>query len=155
MRILVIFAGSLFLVVLVTLFGQSDTSVAVPIQNVESAAVHDALSSPTPRSAASSTASTTAVASPPSPQATTRPHTTMMAERPAPMPSPTRKAVPMNATPFPARGTARSSCSADIYNCSDFKTQAEAQALFESCGGTAHDIHRLDRDNDGRVCETI
>ena len=46
-------------------------------------------------------------------------------------------------------------CSSNSYNCTDFKTQAEAQSVFESCGGTSNDIHKLDRDGDGRVCETL
>ena len=46
-------------------------------------------------------------------------------------------------------------CSHNAYNCSDFKTQAEAQEVFEYCGGSANDIHKLDRDGDGRVCETL
>lgn len=46
-------------------------------------------------------------------------------------------------------------CSHNAYNCSDFKTQAEAQYVFEYCGGTSNDIHKLDRDRDGRVCETL
>lgn len=45
-------------------------------------------------------------------------------------------------------------CSGDIYNCSSFETHKEAQACFLYCGGTNNDIHRLDRDNDGSVCES-
>jgi micrococcal nuclease len=39
-------------------------------------------------------------------------------------------------------------------DCSDFKTQAEAQAFFEAAGGPARDPHRLDSDRDGFACET-
>lgn len=46
-------------------------------------------------------------------------------------------------------------CSGNVYNCSDFKTHAEAQTCFESCGGTSNDVHRLDRDKDGIACETL
>ncbi|OGG79857.1 hypothetical protein A3A39_04705 [Candidatus Kaiserbacteria bacterium RIFCSPLOWO2_01_FULL_54_13] len=46
-------------------------------------------------------------------------------------------------------------CSRNAYNCSDFTTQAEAQSVFESCGGSANDIHKLDADGDGRVCESL
>ncbi|MBU3925078.1 thermonuclease family protein [Patescibacteria group bacterium] len=46
-------------------------------------------------------------------------------------------------------------CSGNIYNCSDFSTHAEAQAAFEACGGAANDIHRLDSDKDGLVCESL
>jgi endonuclease YncB( thermonuclease family) len=37
-------------------------------------------------------------------------------------------------------------------NCSDFTTQAEAQAFFDAAGGTGNDIHQLDRNGDGVVC---
>lgn len=39
-------------------------------------------------------------------------------------------------------------------DCKDFKTQREAQAFFEANDPT-NDPHRLDRDEDGRVCETL
>ena len=38
------------------------------------------------------------------------------------------------------------------YNCSDFLTQAEAQAIYDQCG---NDINGLDRDKDGIVCESL
>lgn len=41
-------------------------------------------------------------------------------------------------------------------DCSDFTTQAEAQAFYEAAGGPAKDPHKLDgSDRDGRVCETL
>ncbi|MBI2610753.1 thermonuclease family protein [Candidatus Kaiserbacteria bacterium] len=56
-------------------------------------------------------------------------------------------------------------CSRNAYNCGDFTTQAEAQAAFESClpaeasaqagGGSANDVHKLDADGDGKVCESL
>ena len=46
-------------------------------------------------------------------------------------------------------------CSYNAYNCSDFKTQAEAQATFEACGGPTNDIHKLDGDDDGTACESL
>jgi micrococcal nuclease len=47
-------------------------------------------------------------------------------------------------------------CSGNLYNCSDFKTQAEAQACYERCmKEKGFDIHKLDRDGDGRVCESL
>jgi len=46
-------------------------------------------------------------------------------------------------------------CSANTYNCSDFNSQAEAQSAFEACGGTSNDVHRLDSDKDGKVCESL
>jgi endonuclease YncB( thermonuclease family) len=44
-------------------------------------------------------------------------------------------------------------CGANIYNCTDFTTQAEAQAVFDHCG--PGDIHRLDSDKDGIACESL
>jgi len=41
-------------------------------------------------------------------------------------------------------------CSHNIYNCSDFNSQEEAQKIFEQC---PNDVHDLDRDNDGVACE--
>lgn len=46
-------------------------------------------------------------------------------------------------------------CSSNIYNCSDFSTHAEAQKIFEACGGLGNDIHGLDRDKDGVACENL
>ena len=47
-------------------------------------------------------------------------------------------------------------CYADLYNCADFATQAEAQACYEFClAQGAGDIHRLDADNDGAACELL
>lgn len=44
-------------------------------------------------------------------------------------------------------------CSSDVYNCGDFTTQEEAQAVYDFCG--ADDIHGLDNDGDGEVCESL
>jgi len=46
-------------------------------------------------------------------------------------------------------------CNYNAYNCSDFDTHAEAQAVFEACGGVNNDIHRLDGDGDGVACEWL
>lgn len=40
-------------------------------------------------------------------------------------------------------------------DCSDFRTQAEAQAFFEAAGGPGKDPHRLDSDGDGVACESL
>lgn len=40
-------------------------------------------------------------------------------------------------------------------DCSDFHTQREAQEFFEANGGPSSDPHGLDRDGDGRVCESL
>ncbi len=43
------------------------------------------------------------------------------------------------------------------YNCSDFKTQPEAQSVYARCQtlGKNMDVFRLDGDNDGKVCESL
>ncbi len=46
-------------------------------------------------------------------------------------------------------------CSSNVYNCADFLTYAEAQKVFEYCGGIDNDIHRLDGDEDGLACESL
>jgi len=46
-------------------------------------------------------------------------------------------------------------CSSNTYNCTDFKTHAEAQQVFNYCGGVNNDIHRLDSDGDGIACESL
>lgn len=40
------------------------------------------------------------------------------------------------------------------FNCDNFAYQDEAQTLFNECGGLGNDIHGLDRDKDGIVCES-
>ena len=46
-------------------------------------------------------------------------------------------------------------CQKDTINCSNFKTQAEAQEMFEYCGGITDDKFRLDGDKDGKACEML
>lgn len=46
-------------------------------------------------------------------------------------------------------------CEYNAYNCADFISQGEAQAVFEWCGGMSNDIHYLDGDNDGKACESL
>jgi len=43
------------------------------------------------------------------------------------------------------------------YNCSDFKTQAEAMDVYNKCkqAGKNMDAYGLDRDKDGKVCESL
>jgi hypothetical protein len=48
------------------------------------------------------------------------------------------------------RGGKDNACAYNIYNCSEFNTQKEAQEMFELC---KKDVHDLDRDNDGVACE--
>lgn len=55
------------------------------------------------------------------------------------------------------QGSVDAFCTAqDIdYNCDDFKTQPEAQSVYERCKGLGKnmDVYRLDGDKDGTVCE--
>lgn len=44
---------------------------------------------------------------------------------------------------------------ADEYNCSDFKTQPEAQAFFLKVGGVGNDVNRLDGNKDGVACQSL
>ncbi|MFH1376248.1 MAG: excalibur calcium-binding domain-containing protein [Candidatus Woesearchaeota archaeon] len=46
-------------------------------------------------------------------------------------------------------------CEYNAYNCADFSTHDEAQALFEVCGGIFNDVHYLDGDDDGIACESL
>lgn len=47
-------------------------------------------------------------------------------------------------------------CSSNIYNCTDFTTHAEAQAAYAYCmQKVGSDIHQLDSDKDGTVCESL
>ncbi len=43
------------------------------------------------------------------------------------------------------------------YNCSDFKTQPEAQQVYDRCKalGQNMDVYHLDGDKDGVVCESL
>lgn len=44
-------------------------------------------------------------------------------------------------------------CSSNVYNCGDFSSHSQAQAVFEAC--LPGDIHALDRDGDGLACESL
>ena len=45
-------------------------------------------------------------------------------------------------------------CTANLYDCKDFRCQADAQACYERCRSLGRgDIHHLDRDRDGLACE--
>ncbi len=94
---------------------------------------------------------------------------------PTPTPTATNTPVPATATPtgtpfIPTRTpsptpvqTATQSppgnctiCTHDAYNCSDFNTQAQAQACFNYCWGqVGYDVHNLDADGDGVACESL
>lgn len=56
----------------------------------------------------------------------------------------------------PAMHAAVFACHANLYNCADFSTQADAQACYEHCLAMgAGDVRSLDGDNDGMACEIL
>ena len=87
---------------------------------------------------------------PPTPTHTLTPTATVTpTRRPTRTPTTTPTATPTTA-PAPC------ACYANLYNCSDFSTQAEAQACYDHCiAQGAGDIHRLDADHDGIACESL
>lgn len=47
-------------------------------------------------------------------------------------------------------------CNRNAYNCSDFTTQAAAQACYDYCFAlSGADVHRLDGRGDGRACRSL
>lgn len=62
---------------------------------------------------------------------------------------------PFTRTDNPAETRAFVSIGEEDKDCKDFRTQREAQSFFEANGGPSSDPHNLDRDGDGRVCETL
>ncbi len=47
-------------------------------------------------------------------------------------------------------------CDRNLYDCRDFRDQAEAQTCFDYCmDTTGRDVHRLDGGGDGLVCEFL
>lgn len=91
------------------------------------------------------------VTPPSSPQP--EPTTSQQPEPPAVAQSDPPPAPPASEPPAP--DTSGYSCSTNLYNCTDFKTHAEAQAVYDMCSATKGDIHRLDSDKDGQACEGL
>jgi Excalibur calcium-binding domain len=47
-------------------------------------------------------------------------------------------------------------CEENVYNCGDFKTQPEAQEVYDTCHTSENiDRHGLDRDGDGIACQSL
>ena len=47
-------------------------------------------------------------------------------------------------------------CEENVYNCTNFKTQGEAQEVYETCKTDEQpDRHGLDRDGDGIACQSL
>ncbi|MFH1188058.1 MAG: thermonuclease family protein [bacterium] len=57
-----------------------------------------------------------------------------------PAPTPAQSANPESASQV---SESQCECSSNKYNCADFKTHAEAQAIYDCCGGADSDIHKL------------
>lgn len=85
---------------------------------------------------------------------------------PSDLPTVAAAAAPPAATPIPARsepvvlptapGAPVCQCSGDAYNCADFGSWRAAQDCFEYCRqSVGYDVHDLDRDNNGIVCESM
>lgn len=82
----------------------------------------------------------------------------------APTNTPTSTSTPTATnTPAPPTATATMAapgnctiCTANVYNCSDFSTQAQAQACHDYCyAQVGYDVHQLDSDGDGEACESL
>lgn len=57
-------------------------------------------------------------------------------------------------TPIPTKAIKYCSCERDLYNCSNFSSQRQAQLCFNYCMKLGYgDIHELDADTDGKACE--
>lgn len=69
-------------------------------------------------------------------------------------PATTAPVIPESASPTT---TTSCSCSSNSYNCGDFTTHAEAQAVHDCCvAQVGYDVHKLDgTDNDGLACESL
>ena len=47
-------------------------------------------------------------------------------------------------------------CEENVYNCSNFKTQAEAQEVYDTCTSAENrDRHGLDKDGNGQACQSL
>jgi micrococcal nuclease len=70
--------------------------------------------------------------------------------------TPVKKEVAPEPIPEPqAESSSSIVCSSNTYNCTDFKTQKEAQSVYDQCGGVGHDIHKLDNNKDGSACDSL
>lgn len=88
------------------------------------------------------------VTPPPPPAATTTPQPEPKKEEPQPLDEPEPEEEP-------AQAAGNYTCASNKYNCTDFSTHAEAQAVFDQCGGAENDVHKLDSNKDGEACESL
>lgn len=68
------------------------------------------------------------------------------------------KTSPKKAIPFSLTKKLSSyTCSSNVYNCSNFRTEKQAQSVFNYCKKQTgkRDVHKLDSDKDGKACETL
>lgn len=102
-----------------------------------------------------STATTTPTATRQATATATMTRTPTMTATPTKTITPTKTLTP-TATATRSAPPGCSTCAADVYNCSDFDTQAEAQSCFDYCvEQVGYDVHRLDADNNGVACESL
>lgn len=73
-----------------------------------------------------------------------------------PLPTSTPRPTAANTATATATAAVGYVCGYDAYNCSDFGTRGEAQAVYDYCVARgAGDVHRLDQDGDGEACEAL
>lgn len=47
-------------------------------------------------------------------------------------------------------------CEENVYNCKDFKTQSQAQEVYDTCHTSDNpDRHGLDKDGNGEACQDL
>lgn len=125
------------------------TPTPVPTADETSTTTPTPTASPTPSPTLPATATSTPTRTPTAtPTNTPKPTNT-------PTPTPTKTPIP-TATPTSAPPGNCSTCAYDAYNCSDFSTQAAAQACYDYCmQKVGYDVHRLDANKDGIACESL
>jgi outer membrane biosynthesis protein TonB len=134
------------------------TATSTNTPTATSTATATATATPIPTATNTATATPTATAtSTPLPTNTPGPSPTPTATN-TPRPTATPKPTPTPVPPPPPTATSGPvcDCSHDAYNCKDFVTHRAAVACFEYCKSLGMgDIHNLDGDADGRVCESL
>ena len=135
--------------------GDGATATATLMATVTStpSATSSATATSTGQATATSTATPTATATMQATATSTR-TPTATATKQATATSTRTPTATATATRQPPAGC--STCAADVYNCSDFDTQREAQACFDYCmERVGYDVHQLDSDGDGEACESL
>jgi endonuclease/exonuclease/phosphatase family metal-dependent hydrolase len=125
----------------------------------------DDLATPTPTATGIPTATSTPTSTPtatdvgpfPCPGTQTQIQAPACTATPTDTPTPTSTPTVMLTATATEVVSAACNCSSNLYNCSDFDTQPEAQACMEYCEAQgAGDIHGLDgNDDDGLACESL